>query len=437
MRKPLVVGLLSEAKNIWEKRAALVPEDVSWLVDRKIHVEVLSSSNRIFKDSAYRRAGAKIVPHFQKAKFLLGVKEPDPHELLAGKMYAFFSHTTKGQAHNRFLLKTLLRKKITLIDYEHIVDTAKNRLVYFGRFAGICGMIDSLHYLGIRRRLQNLKTPFEFVRRSIDYGNYATAKRHLRQIAREIRRSGFDRRLSPFIVGITGHGNVARGAEEVIDIFDPIEIHPNDMGRFIRHQKHRTNEVYKIMFQREEKLRAKKKSGFYFEDYLENPEKYESNLDFYLPLLNLLVNASYWDKRYPRLVPESMVKKLYRTAKPFRLGLIGDLTCDIGGTIEITKKTTDPGNPTFVYNPKTGKIRDGISGDGIAVLAVDQLPCEFPEDSSREFSAQIRDYVYQIASHGALKLTEHAAIPAEVRRGVIMEHGRLAKPFHYMRQYAR
>jgi alanine dehydrogenase len=435
MRKPLTIGMLAETKNRWERRAPLTPEDVSWLLKRKIPVEIESSSIRIFNDKTYKRAGAKIVSRFQKAKFLIGIKEPDPKDLLADRLYALFSHITKGQPRNRVLLKTFLKKRVTLIDYEHMTDARRNRTVYFGRFAGICGMIDSLHFLGKRRLIQGYTTPLSFLRRALDYGSYEKAKRHLRWVGQEIRRAGFDPRLSPFIIGITGHGNVARGAEEVLDLFHPIEVHPQDMASFIRHQKKRTRQVYKIMLQREEKLRSKKRKGFYFEDYLEHPKRYESNLDHYLPLLNMLINASYWDRRFPRLVPESMVRKLYRRKNKFRLGLIGDLTCDVRGTIEITKKATDPGNPTYVYHPKTGKIEDGIAGEGIAILAVDQLPCEFPEDASREFSSQIRDYVYQIASHGATDITQHVALPAEIRRGVIMEKGKFTPAFKYMRRY--
>ena len=174
--------------------------------------------------------------------------------------------------------------------------------------------------------------------------------------------------------------------------------------------------------------------GFYFEEYLHDPNRFESNLDRYLPHLNLLINTSYWDKRYPRLVPERMIRKLYR-AKKLRLGLIGDLTCDVKGTIEITRKTTTPGDATFVYDPKTRTISDGFTGPGIAVLAVDNLPCEFPKDASQEFGSQIREYVYQLAVHGMTNITEHVALPREIRDAVITQSGKLAPRYAYMRKY--
>jgi len=159
-------------------------------------------------------------------------------------------------------------------------------------------------------------------------------------------------------------------------------------------------------------------------------------MDAYLPHFNLLINSAYWDKRYPRLVTERLVKRFFKSRK-LRLELIGDLTCDVGGTIEITKKTTTPGQPTFVYDPSSGKITDGFEGKGVAVLAVDNLPCEFPRDASLEFSGQIRDYVYQLASHAASDVTNHAALPRELRGAVVTEKGRLTPNFQYLGKYIR
>ncbi len=148
MRNNLVVGILPESKNEWERRTPLTPKDVSWLVKRKIPVEVASSPLRIYKDTQYKRSGAKIVTKFQKANLLIGIKEPPIDTLIPDSVYMVFSHTTKGQEYNRNLLTAFLKKKITLIDYEHITGSLGQRLVYFGRYAGICGMIDTLHVFG-------------------------------------------------------------------------------------------------------------------------------------------------------------------------------------------------------------------------------------------------------------------------------------------------
>lgn len=433
MRTPLVVGILKETKG-WEHRAPLVPSDVEWLNDRGVKVEVERSARRVFNDREYKKNGAVIVDRVKSASLLVGIKEPRVHDLHAGKVYMVFSHTAKGQAHNMPLLKTCLKKKITLIDYEKIVDLYGARLVYFGRFAGVCGMVDSLHYLGKKLEWKNIDNPFSLIRPAYKYDSLQEIKKVLSKIGQLIHRKGLDTELSPFIIGITGHGNVSRGVQELLESLKPVEIHPTNMLAFVRHQKKQGRRLYKIVFLREEKFRSKDGRGFYFEDYLRHPKKFESNMDVYLPYLNILVHTAYWDNRYPRLVTEKMINTLSKK-KPFRLEFIGDLSCDVKGSIEITHKTTTRERPVYTYDPRAKKFVEGYKSEGVTVLAVDNLPAELPKDASDHFSGLIRDYVYQIAVHGAKDITRHMAIPAEIRDAVITQGGRLTKNSSYLGKY--
>lgn len=433
MRKSLVVGLLPESKNEWERRTPLRPKDVAWLIKKNISVEVTSSHLRIYKDSQYARAGAKIVTSFKKANLLIGIKEPPIDTLLPGAVYMVFSHTTKGQESNRNLLAAFLKKKITLIDYEHITGSLGQRLVYFGRYAGICGMIDTLHVFGRKAKLQNNPNPFSDLNSSVLYGSYGSAKKALEQIVTNIKKNGFDKNMTPFVVGILGHGNVSRGAQEVLDYMGAVEIHPRDIDILSRSHTSHKNTIYKLVFQREEKLRSRTGKAFYFEEYLKHPELFESNLDESLPFLNILINSSYWDQRYPRLLSEAMLRRIYGTKPDFRLSVIGDLSCDINGTIEITKKATTPLEPAFVYDPVSKKISDDLSQVGIAVMSIDNLPCEFPKESSMEFAEQIREYVYQIADHGITDVTKHHALSNVIRNAVVTQNGKLTRRFKYLK----
>jgi len=149
--------------------------------------------------------------------------------------------------------------------------------------------------------------------------------------------------------------------------------------------------------------------------------------------LNIIVIASYWDKRYPRLLSETMLRKLYRAKPGFRLSVIGDLSCDIKGTIEITKRVISSSEPAFVYDPVSRKISNDLSDSGIAVMAIDNLPCEFPKESSMEFADQVRDFVYQIAAHGITDVTNHHAPPDVIRNAVVTQNGRLTQRFKYLK----
>ena len=433
MRKSLCVGILRETKEK-EGRTPLTPSDVKWLVKKGISVEVESTPERVFKDLEYKKSGAKTVKRFHKASLLVGIKEPEIEGLYSNKIYMIFSHTIKGQSHNLPLLKAFFKKRVTLIDYEKMTDLYGRRLAYFGRFAGICGAVDSLHYLGKKLQYEGIENPFSFLKAARQYNSFENAKQAIVEVNRRIRRKGFSKELSPFIIGTTGHGNASRGVQEILDLLNPIEIHPKDMPRFIKHQKRFSKEIYKIVFLREEKFRSKNGKGFYFEEYLKHPERFESNLERYLGYLNILFHTSYWDRRYPRMVTKDMVRKLAKK-KPFRLKFIGDISCDINGSIELTHKATTVERPVFTYDPKKGIFHEGYEASGITILAVDNLPSELPKDASAEFGSLIRDYVYQIAAHGIKDITHHAALPSEIRRAVIAQEGKLTKDFKYLKRF--
>jgi alpha-aminoadipic semialdehyde synthase len=129
-----------------------------------------------------------------------------------------------------------------------------------------------------------------------------------------------------------------------------------------------------------------------------------------------------------------MLRKLYSAKPDFHLSVIGDLTCDIKGTIEITRRVTTPSEPAFVYDPVSRKISSDLSHSGIAVMAIDNLPCEFPKESSMEFAEQIRDYVYQLAAHGAINVTNHNALPGVIRNATVAQSGRPTRRFKYLKQ---
>ncbi len=63
-----------------------------------------------------------------------------------------------------------------------------------------------------------------------------------------------------------------------------------------------------------------------------------------------MVNCIYWDQSYPRLLTKDFTEQLFKEGKP-KLTVVGDITCDPDGSVEITHKGTEIENPVFVYNP--------------------------------------------------------------------------------------
>ena len=87
----------------------------------------------------------------------------------------FFSHTIKGQPYNMPMLRRMRERRVHLIDYERIVDADGRRLVLFGRFAGLAGMIDALHFHGRRLAQEGRETPLLSIEPSHRYDDLATA----------------------------------------------------------------------------------------------------------------------------------------------------------------------------------------------------------------------------------------------------------------------
>ncbi|MFC1584749.1 hypothetical protein ACFL5V_04305 [Fibrobacterota bacterium] len=431
MRKNLTIGVLRETKD-GEHRTPLTPGDIRWLKNKGVDVEVEWAPDRVFSNRQYEKAGARVVRRFRRAKLLLGIKEPEPADLYPGSIYLVFSHTIKGQSQNMPLLQACLDRDVTLVDYEKITDSDNNRLVYFGRFAGICGAITALAYAGKKYAARRIENPFSLIRPAHEYGSLMQAMKDLRMTAGLIRENGLPKKLTPFIIGIIGHGRVSQGVQEVMRTLGPVEIHPRDMLSFYRHRKSAEGNIFQTVFLREEVFRAKDGSGFYFEKYLSRPREFASNLGKYLPCMNMLFHTSYWDKRYPRLVPRELIHTMY--TKSCRLAFIGDLACDVKGSIELTYRTTTREDPVYTYNPGSGRYQDGYDEPGITLLARDNLPSDLPRDASADFSSQIREYVYQIAAHGVTDITNHVAIPREIRRAVITQDGELMTGYGYLRR---
>jgi len=146
------IGIRREDKNRWERRVPLIPKHVKELIESHgIDVTLQPSSIRIFSDEEYLQAGAKIQEDLSACHIIFAVKEIPADFFQPGKTYVFFSHTIKGQKKNMPMLKRMMELGCNLIDYEKVIDEKGRRLIFFGRHAGLAGMIDTLWAL--ERRL--------------------------------------------------------------------------------------------------------------------------------------------------------------------------------------------------------------------------------------------------------------------------------------------
>ena len=127
------------------------------------------------------------------------------------------------------------------------------------------------------------------------------------------------------------------------------------------------------------------------QEYYRHPERYRGVFFQYAPHLSLLVNCIYWEEKYPRSSRAEQFKELWNAGQP-RLRVIGDISCDIDGSLACTTRDRS-GCAVYVYDPFTGETIDGVAGRGPVVLAVDFLPCELPIDASNYFSRTLRPFI--------------------------------------------
>ncbi len=431
------IGIRYEDKYKMERRVPLIPEHVKQLVDMGFEVQVVPSEKRIFTDEEYKRAGAILKEEPLDAQLILGVKEMPIGYFKQGRTYIFFSHTIKGQSYNMPLLRDMMKSGINLIDYERIVDEKGMRMIFFGRFAGLAGTINSLWSLGQRLKLKGMETPFLKIKQAHKYNSLEEAKAAVSEAGREIAKKGLPRRLVPLTIGITGYGNVSKGAQEILNLLPVMEISPEELLRLRDDENLPDNVLFKTVFE-ERHLAEPKEPGkaFVLQEYYQHPERFTGVFEKYLPHLSLLMNCMYWDDRYPRIVTKDYLETLWRE-KNLRLEVIGDVTCDPDGSVEITHKGTAIEDPVFVYNPETRKPVMGFEGEGVLVMAVDILPSELPRESSVAFSNALIKLLPDLAKADLDQPFERLQIPLPFKKAMILHKGELTPDYKYLEKYLK
>ncbi|MDD5230521.1 MAG: bifunctional lysine ketoglutarate reductase /saccharopine dehydrogenase family protein [Candidatus Marinimicrobia bacterium] len=435
----MIFGIRREDKNEWEARVPLTPSQVEALTGNyPVKFIVQPSPIRAFPDEDYLQAGAQISEDLDSCDVILAVKEIPSELLLPGKIYLFFSHTVKGQEYNQPMLKRLVELRATLIDYERIVDDAGKRLVFFGRYAGIAGMIDTLWALGQRLKLEGYQMPLAEVKQAWRYSDLENAKESIRAVGEQIRNNELPANVTPLVVGFTGYGNVSGGAQEIFDLLPCCELRPSDLAQFYKSADFSNNFLYKVVFKEGDMFQVKdRRRKFDLQEYFRQPENYESRFEEYIPYLTVLVNAIYWDNRYPKLVTRKFLKSAYQRGQPDFLKVIGDITCDIEGSIECNLATTTPGDPVYVYDPLAETIQMGFAGKGPVILAVDNLPSELPRDSSTMFGAVLSEFIPRLAVTDFSQPFTSLNLPPELKRATILHKGKFTPDYQYMTEYIR
>ncbi len=428
------IGIRHEDKYAMERRVAIVPKHLAELIKEGISFEVQKSEKRVFTDDEFKKAGAKMVDSLSEAQVVFGVKEMPEDFFETEKTYVLFSHVIKGQSYNMPMLKAMMEKKCQLIDYEKIANEEGRRLIFFGRFAGLAGMINSLWSYGQRLKLEGIENPFSTIRQAHTYSSLSEATKAVSEAGYALASKGLDKKAGPLIIGFTGYGNVSKGAQEIANLLPSIEISPEQLLK-LDFDKTPANIAYKVIFKEKDiSTPIDEKLAFNLGHYYKHPELYKNNFEKYIPKLSILMNCMYWDDRYPRIVTKNYLEKLFKTTNP-HLKVIGDVTCDPDGSIECTHKGTEIEDPVFVYNPVKRDFTMGFKGEGVLVMSVDILPSELPRESSEAFSDALFPFVKAIVNQDFGVKFDKLSLPLPIKNALILHQGELTPDYKYIESY--
>lgn len=393
-------ALIRERKNPPDRRVVFSPEACDKLIKDYPQAEIIveSSDIRIFPDESYKRLGVSVVDDISSADVFLGVKEVPIEALIPDKKYFFFSHTIKKQPYNRRLLKAILDKNIELYDHETIVQENGARLIGFGYYAGLVGAYNGFRALGLRDCLYEL--PKVETLPDLD-----SVKDELDKI-----------KIPNIKIALSGSGKVTRGAKEILDHLKIKEV--ND-ALYLTNEF--TEPVYCLIDVLEYNKRKDGKVGDK-EEFYKDPSGYESNFMPYAKETDFFIAGHFFGNGAPYLFTREDAKN-----PEFRINLVADISCDVDGPVASTLRASTIAEPFYGYDPITEKEVPFGTEDSIGVMAVDNLPCELPNNASRGFGRMFLEHVIPAFFNG-----DKDGILARAR---ITKNGKLTPRFAYLQDY--
>ena len=399
------IGIIRESRND-ENRTPLVPEHIKKYKESNPNINFIiqPSNSRCFSDEEYELCGAKINENLNECSIIFGVKEIDPNILINNRTYLFFSHTFKInkqqkniEKHKKDLLLSILNKKITLIDYENIRGKNGTRCLGFGRFAGIIGCYNTLNLLLKVLGKQSLASAYKI-------NDYERLVLNLKNLY-----------FPKTKILVTGDGRVAKGVIELLNLTNIKAVSKKDF------LEKKFDQPIFCNLETKDYVTNNSSTNFNLEHFIDNPQDYSSSALQYLKETDILISAHYWDPSSPKIFENEDLKVLQN------LKIVGDITCDINGSVPTTIRSTTIEEPNYWIERYTLKEIDE-NNDGIAVMAVDNLPSELPRDSSTEFSEGIIKEVLPFL----LKEDD-----GRILNGTITTDGSFLEKYNYLNDYIR
>lgn len=404
MEKTIKVGILRETKNPPDRRVPLTPPQIVTLEEIYPFIEffIQPSDFRCYSDEEYEYLHIPLKEDLHDCDILLGVKEVDRRTMIPGKTYMFFAHVAKKQLHNREMFREMADKNISLVDYEYLTTDKGERVVAFGRWAGIVGAYNGLRARGINTNRFRLKPAWQC--RDLD-----EMWAGLRLIE-----------LKPGLkILVTGNGRVANGALETLNVCNIVQVRPDDF-------LYREFDVPVVcQIGPEHYVRHKDNLQFTFSHFIKYPYDYESAFLPFTKVTDILITGHYWDPRSPVFFSKVDMKK-----SDFRISVIADISCDINGPVPSTLRATTISDPFYGYNPVLETEEPAFASPAnVTVMSIDNLPGELPRDASLDFGKQLMsNALHDLFTNPGSQMIE---------RATILKNGNLTSMFAYLEDYLK
>jgi alanine dehydrogenase len=393
-------GIIKERKNPPDRRVVFSPSELIQFKNQysTVEIKVESSNIRVFSDEQYSNLGINVSNDMSDCDVLFGVKEVPIDSLIPDKKYFFFSHTIKKQPYNRKLLQTLLEKNIDFYDHETIVDATNNRLIGFGRYAGIVGAYNAFRAFGIKFGL------FTIPKAETLSGKEDLVAKLKRQV------------LPPIKIVLTGCGKVGNGAKEILDSMKMKQVSvENFLSKKYSEPVYVQIDVLDYNKRKDGKLLGK-------HDFYSNPTEYTSDFEKFTKVSDIFIAGHFYGNDSPYILTQEMLQ-----ANDCNIKVVADVSCDVNGPIACTIKASTIAEPLFGYLPSEHKEVDVFHPAAIVVMSVDNLPCELPKDASEGFGEMFMKHVIP-----AFFNDDKDGI---LQRAKITENGKLTERFMYLQDF--
>lgn len=400
------IGIIRETKIPVDNRVALTPDEIIKLQKQypKAEFYVQSSDLRAYHDDEYRKVGIPVVDSVSDCDVLFGIKEADLDTLILGKHYFFFGHIAKKQPYNRPLIRKMVELGITFSDYEYLVDDNNQRLCAFGWWAGVVGTYNTFRAYGIRYKKFELPKP----------DRKFTLEKLLSNLAEVA-----DKCQCRLI--LTGNGRVSKGAQHVLETIQAKKLSPEEFLNF----KKSPNGVVFTVLDVDKLVRQVKGKEFDFKDFIKNGNDYASDFAKYSYKADILISCHFWSPEHPVYLDDNLLQDPRMSIK-----IIGDITCDIKGSIMSTIRSSTHAEPFYDFNPETLSEMPPFSSDkNITVMAVDTCPNALALDTSKYFGETLSEYIFPLILNNKMD-------DPILQRATILENGKLTEKYSYLKEYA-